>query len=125
MGIKISLDDFGTGYSSLSYLNNLPIDSLKIDRTFVSDVSKGIFKETMLESIIILAHKLGLDVIAEGVETRDQLFCIRKFNCDYVQGFHLSEPIKGCDLSNFLRDKGYKSFGALNTDYSNYGVYRP
>jgi diguanylate cyclase (GGDEF)-like protein len=125
MGIKISLDDFGTGYSSLSYLNNLPIDSLKIDRTFVSDVSKGIFKETMLESIIILAHKLGLDVIAEGVETRDQLFCIRKFNCDYVQGFHLSEPIKGCDLNSFLRDKGYKSFGALNTDYSNYGVYRP
>lgn len=125
MGIKISLDDFGTGYSSLSYLNNLPIDSLKIDRTFVSDVSKGIFKETLLESIIILAHKLGLEVIAEGVETRDQMFCIRKFNCDYVQGFLLSKPVKGSELNSFLRDNGYKSFGALNSDYSKYGVYRP
>ncbi len=123
MGIKISLDDFGTGYSSLSYLNNLPIDSLKIDRTFVSDVSKGIFKETMLESIIILAHKLGLDVIAEGVETRDQLFSVRKFNCDFAQGFHLSEPIRESDLDDYLRCKGYKSFRDKNSDYRDYGAF--
>lgn len=123
MGIKISLDDFGTGYSSLSYLNNLPIDSLKIDRTFVSDVSKGIFKETMLESIIILAHKLGLDVIAEGVETRDQLFSVRKFNCDFAQGFHFSEPIRESDLDDYLRRKGYKSFGDQHSDYKDYGAF--
>ncbi|KNY25620.1 bifunctional diguanylate cyclase/phosphodiesterase [Pseudobacteroides cellulosolvens] len=123
MGIKISLDDFGTGYSSLSYLNNLPIDSLKIDRTFVSDVSKGIFKETMLESIIILAHKLGLDVIAEGVETRDQLFSVRKFNCDFAQGFHFSEPISESDLDDYLKHKGYKSFRNSNSNYKDYGAY--
>jgi len=123
MGIKISLDDFGTGYSSLSYLNNLPFDSLKIDRTFVSDVSKGIFKETMLESIIILAHKLGLNVIAEGVETRDHLFSIRKFNCDFAQGFHFSEPIKESDLDGYLRYNGYKSFGDSSSNYIDGAYY--
>lgn len=123
MGIKISLDDFGTGYSSLSYLNNLPIDSLKIDRTFVSDVTKGIFKETMLESIIILAHKLGLNVIAEGVETRDHLFSIRKFNCDFAQGFHFSEPIKEADLDSYLRQNGYRTFRDTSSDYRDGAYY--
>ncbi len=92
-GVLISLDDFGTGYSSLSYLQNLPITTLKMDRAFVEDITKNPISENLASFIISMAHKLGLEVIAEGVETKLQLDILRKYSCDKVQGYYYSKPV--------------------------------
>ena len=92
-GVSISLDDFGTGYSSLSYLQNLPITTLKMDRTFVEDITKNTITENLASFIISMAHKLNLEVIAEGVETKLQLDTLKKYNCDKVQGYYYSKPV--------------------------------
>ena len=92
-GVSISLDDFGTGYSSLSYLQNLPITTLKMDRTFVEDITKNTITENLASFIISMAHKLNLEVIAEGVETKLQLDILKKYNCDKVQGYYYSKPV--------------------------------
>lgn len=92
LGIKIALDDFGTGYSSLSSLNSLPIHTLKIDRDFIRDFNNSKTRK-MIESIIIMAHKLNLTVIAEGVEEEDQVLLLRRLRCDFIQGFHFSRPV--------------------------------
>lgn len=92
-GVSISLDDFGTGYSSLSYLQNLPITTLKMDRAFVEDITKNTITENLASFIISMAHKLNLEVIAEGVETKLQLDTLKKYNCDKVQGYYYSKPV--------------------------------
>lgn len=102
-GISISLDDFGTGYSSLSQLKNLPIDSLKIDRSFIEAVSKKSSDAYMIEAIVSLSQKFGVKVIAEGIESEEQLEIIKNTGCDIVQGFYISKPLPFSDLKQFLQ----------------------
>jgi diguanylate cyclase (GGDEF)-like protein len=93
LGIELCIDDFGTGYSSLAYLVNLPIDALKIDRSFVSTLDSSSEHCELVKTIIALAHNLGIEVIAEGVETPTQLRLLASLGCEYAQGFLFSEPL--------------------------------
>ncbi len=93
LGIQLSMDDFGTGYSSLSYLHQFPMDTLKVDRSFVSRMATNGQGKDIAHTIVILAHQLGLDVVAEGVETAEQLDQLRSLGCEYAQGYYFSRPI--------------------------------
>jgi len=111
LGISIAIDDFGTGYSSLSYLKRLPIDTLKIDRSFVSDIMLGTDDAVIVTSIISLAHSLRMRVVAEGVETRDQLSFLQLHGCDEIQGYHFSRPVSAMDFTALLKqDKSLPAF---------------
>src|SRR5205807_10403734 len=90
LGVHIAVDDFGTGYSSLSYLHRLPIDTLNIDRSFVSRIGENNENKEIVRTIIMLAQNLGMGVIAEGVETKEQLDLLRELDCQCVQGFLMS-----------------------------------
>ena len=92
MGVRVALDDFGTGYSSFSYLANLPIHTLKIDRSFLFGTYSNYRRYAVLKAIVDLAHKLGITVVAEGIENANQLQTVRNAGCDEVQGFLLAEP---------------------------------
>ncbi len=92
-GIQLMMDDFGTGYSSLSYLHRFPVNSLKIDASFVRRMDAGGRDADIIQTIVTLAHTLGMEAIAEGVETADQLERLRKLNVEYAQGYHLSKPL--------------------------------
>lgn len=105
IGIKISIDDFGTGYSSLSYLKNFPIDMLKIDRSFMMGVATNHDDEAIVEAIIAMAHILKLKVIAEGVETEEQMKFLRSRNCDEAQGYLFSKPLPAEELAQLLVNK--------------------
>jgi EAL domain-containing protein (putative c-di-GMP-specific phosphodiesterase class I) len=98
IGIRISLDDFGTGYSSLSYLKKFPIHKLKIDRSFIADLSKNSSDKAIVATIISMAHHLNLDVIAEGIETKDQLDILTKNDCMEIQGYYFSKPLAVQDI---------------------------
>ena len=102
MGISIALDDFGTGYASLKYLQMLPIDTLKIDRTFVSGIGEMESGNQIVGSIIALAHSLGILVVAEGVENMDQMNYLKEQKCDCVQGFLLSMPLEGDQVDRLI-----------------------
>ena len=93
LGVRLSLDDFGTGYSSLSHLRRLPIDTLKIDRSFVSQLDKFDDKRQIAEVVVLLARALGLDVVAEGAETLEEVEVLRELGSDYVQGYYFSKPL--------------------------------
>jgi EAL domain-containing protein (putative c-di-GMP-specific phosphodiesterase class I) len=93
MGVRIAIDDFGTGFSSLSYLSKLPVDTLKIDRSFVTDITAGPEGLALVSTIIKLAHSLKLKVVAEGVETEEQSRLLRLLDCDEMQGFLFSKPV--------------------------------
>ena len=95
MGVSIAIDDFGTGFSSLSYLSKLPLDTLKIDRTFVSDLTEAPEGLAQVSTIINLAHSLNLKVVAEGVETAEQARLLKMLGCNEMQGFYLSKPLPG------------------------------
>lgn len=102
LGVRISLDDFGTGYSSLNYLTSLPINTLKIDKSFIDKISHNDKDNYIAESIISLAHKLNVNVIAEGVENHNQLAILQDKNCDIVQGFFFSRPLDAATLATLL-----------------------
>nr|WP_267919275.1 EAL domain-containing protein [Paenibacillus sonchi] len=92
-GIRIALDDFGTGYSSLSYLQQLPISTLKMDKIFIDSLADQVYSQSFVQTIIILGHKMGLEVVAEGVEDADQLAFLKEADCDKVQGYLISRPV--------------------------------
>jgi EAL domain-containing protein (putative c-di-GMP-specific phosphodiesterase class I) len=102
MGLQIALDDFGTGYSSLNYLARLPLDSLKIDRSFVTQMPKGPDQMAIVSAIISLARALNLKVVAEGVETEEQANLLRLLHCDEAQGYLFSRPVPPEEIEQML-----------------------
>lgn len=103
MGIKSSLDDFGTGYSSLHHIKKFPIDSLKIDISFISNILNNTDDVAIVSAIIGMAHAMGIKVIAEGVENNEQLTLLRNLECDQVQDYFISRPKPQEDASALLR----------------------
>ncbi len=104
VGVSLSIDDFGTGYSSLGRLQRLPVDKLKIDRSFIASVESDAQSREIVRIIIMLAHGLGLKVVAEGIETRSQLDQLRAFDCDLAQGFLFSRPVEAMRSAELLRN---------------------
>jgi EAL domain-containing protein (putative c-di-GMP-specific phosphodiesterase class I) len=104
-GIQIRLDDFGTGYSSLSYLQRLPVDTLKIDRSFVGRMGAAGEKAEIIHSIVTLARSLGMEVMAEGVETAYQLARLRELTCDSAQGWFFSKPRPAQEIRRLIASR--------------------
>src|ERR1035437_5687431 len=102
-GVRLSMDDFGTGYSSLAYLKRFPLDELKIDRAFISDVTTNREDAEITLTIIRLAHILNLKVVAEGVETEAQLNFLREHGCDEIQDYYFAKPLNVEDCTQMLR----------------------
>ncbi|WP_287361484.1 EAL domain-containing protein [Mesorhizobium sp.] len=102
LGVQISIDDFGTGYSSLSALKTFPVARLKIDKSFINDIAADENDQAVASAVISLGQNLNLRVIAEGVETDDQVAFLRKNNCDEMQGYHFSEPVSAPDIEKML-----------------------
>jgi EAL domain-containing protein (putative c-di-GMP-specific phosphodiesterase class I) len=102
LGLRFSMDDFGTGYSSLSYLKRLPLDQLKIDQSFVRDIVSDPNAGVIIQTIIGMAHNLGLEVIAEGLETEEQLALLIKYGCRHYQGYLLSRPLPIAEFEALL-----------------------
>ena len=107
-GIELALDDFGTGYSSLSYLKRFPVDTLKIDRSFIMDLDKSPDDAAITRAIIDMAHSLKMNVIAEGVETEDHLSILRDMHCDSIQGYLISRPVPENELLELLHTQAYR-----------------
>lgn len=103
LGFKLSIDDFGTGYSSLSYLVRFPLDVLKIDRSFIQHISSLADKQAIVDAIIQMAHRLQMKVVAEGVESGQQVEMLRKMGCDYIQGYYYSRPLPLEELIEFIQ----------------------
>ena len=102
LGVALAIDDFGTGYSSLSYLKRFPVNGIKIDQTFVAGLGRDAFDSAIIESVIELAHAVGLHVTAEGVETLDQLLRLRALGCDFAQGYYFARPQPAAELDALL-----------------------
>jgi EAL domain-containing protein (putative c-di-GMP-specific phosphodiesterase class I) len=110
-GIRISIDDFGTGYSSLNHLKRFPISTVKVDRSFVSDITTDPDDAAIVGAIIVMAHGMGLRIIAEGVETEQQLEYLRRLRCDEVQGFLFSQALPKDEIEKLLeQDKDGTAF---------------
>jgi EAL domain-containing protein (putative c-di-GMP-specific phosphodiesterase class I) len=107
LGSRILIDDFGTGYSSLSYLKHLPIDTLKIDRAFVRDMASDPNDAAIVRAIVGVAKSLGLMLVAEGIESAEQLECLRKLGCECGQGFFFSPPV----AADVIREMLWQSRG--------------
>jgi EAL domain-containing protein (putative c-di-GMP-specific phosphodiesterase class I) len=105
MGIKILIDDFGTGFASVSYLKRLPIDMLKIDKSFVHGSSQNDDDTAIITAIITIAHQLKLKVVGEGIENEAQFALLKAHKCDYVQGDWFSRPLSSDDFSLFLANR--------------------
>ena len=108
MGINIYLDDFGTGYSSLNYLRKLPIDFIKIDKSFIDEITINSKDSFIASSLIDLAHGINLSVVAEGVETSEQLNLLKSYGCDEIQGYYFSKPLNANDFERFLNTNGLR-----------------
>jgi EAL domain-containing protein (putative c-di-GMP-specific phosphodiesterase class I) len=103
LGVKIAIDDFGTGYSSLSYLKRWRVDSLKIDRSFVSDIATDASDHAIVSAIVAMARSLNIQVVAEGIETWQQLEILRNMGCSLAQGFLFAKPVPATEALRFLR----------------------
>jgi EAL domain-containing protein (putative c-di-GMP-specific phosphodiesterase class I) len=112
-GIQVALDDFGTGYSSLSYLKKFDIDYLKIDRSFTRNLAPDSSDMALSEAIIVMAHKLDLKVIAEGVETPEQRDLLAAAGCDYGQGYLFAKPMPATQFDAFLRDNAMPTAASI------------
>lgn len=106
LGLRISIDDFGTGFSSLAYLNHLPVDELKVDRSFVLGMQESNDDQAIVESVVGLAHTLGCSVVAEGVEDQEALSTLENMNCDTAQGYYISKPQPADVMEQWLEDHG-------------------
>ena len=105
LGFSLSIDDFGTGYSSLAYLKRFPVDSVKVDKSFINDIPDDVNDSAIVQAIIVMAHTLGLKVTAEGVETATQLAILRSFGCDEYQGYYFSKPVPAEAFLALLKPK--------------------
>jgi EAL domain-containing protein (putative c-di-GMP-specific phosphodiesterase class I) len=103
LGVRFTIDDFGTGYSSLAYLKKLPVSGIKIDKSFVQNMEVDRDSAVIVRSIVDLGHNLGLNVVAEGVETYDSNEMLKAFQCDEAQGFYYSRPIPAYAITDFLK----------------------
>jgi len=112
VGVKIAIDDFGTEYSSLNYIKQLPLDKIKIDMSFVRGINVNRKDEAVIKVIIALAKNLGLKVIAEGVETKEQLDFLRDQMCDEIQGYYYYKPMPALQVEELMKNK-------LNLKYNN------
>jgi diguanylate cyclase (GGDEF)-like protein len=126
LGVVVAIDDFGTGYSSMSYLQRFPIDKLKIDRSFISDVASNAGDASIVRAIISLAHGLRLKVIAEGVESEEQLGILRRMGCDQYQGFFRSPAVPAAEIEKFARhdDERSKAPGEPDIDRTQSKLFR-
>jgi EAL domain-containing protein (putative c-di-GMP-specific phosphodiesterase class I) len=106
LGVQLAIDDFGTGYSSLSYLKRFPVDLLKIDRSFVARLGENNEDTAIVQAVVSLAHTLDLQVIAEGIETSDQMDQLRALGCDFGQGYSIARPAPPNDVASFF-NKSY------------------
>jgi EAL domain-containing protein (putative c-di-GMP-specific phosphodiesterase class I)/ActR/RegA family two-component response regulator len=113
LGVRLALDDFGTGYSSLSYLSRLPVDLLKIDQSFVSDIITNPINASIATATIAMAHKLGKRVVAEGVETEAQMSFLRRHECDEMQGFLFNRPCAADEITTMLREGRRQHFAPV------------
>jgi len=102
LGVRLTIDDFGTGYSSLAYLKRFPVDTIKIDQSFVHDVPQDLDDSAIVKSIIALAHSLRLEVVAEGVENESQLNFLKDISCDLMQGYHFGKPMPAKQFADFV-----------------------
>jgi len=107
MGIQVAMDDFGTGYSSLNYLKKFPIDTIKIDRSFVADIASDPDDAEIIKTIISMGKTLNRNIVAEGVETEEQLSILRDYRCDEIQGYFLSRPMPADNLLDVLRQRDF------------------
>ncbi len=105
MGITLAIDDFGTGYSSLSYLSHLPFDLLKIDQSFIRGMADNSASLAIPKAIIDMGHSLGLEILAEGIETQQQMLLLKSYGCDLGQGYHLSKPLPAREIEQFFAEK--------------------
>jgi EAL domain-containing protein (putative c-di-GMP-specific phosphodiesterase class I) len=103
LGVSLAIDDFGTGYSSLSYLKKFPVGVLKIDRSFIKDLAENMDDRAIAAAVVSMAGSLLLDVVAEGVETIEQLDVLRDMGCDYIQGYYISKPLAPDAFERFVR----------------------
>jgi EAL domain-containing protein (putative c-di-GMP-specific phosphodiesterase class I) len=108
IGVKTALDDFGTGYSSLNYLRKLPINNLKIDKSFIDDICNDDQDKSITDGIIQLAHKINLDVIIEGVESLDQVTLLKEMECNVIQGYYFSRPLPVDEVEDLLKNGSCK-----------------
>ena len=112
MGVKLSIDDFGTGYSSLAYLQRFPVDALKIDRSFVSGIGQDSNQTAIVSAIISMAQSLQLNVLAEGVETAQQVDFLQEHGCPSAQGYFYSKAIPAEDLTHLLHKQAVRTVDA-------------
>ncbi|WP_409299598.1 putative bifunctional diguanylate cyclase/phosphodiesterase [Pseudomonas sp. KCJK8993] len=125
LGVSLSIDDFGTGYSSLAYLKRLPLNTLKIDRSFIQDIPKSTQDMEIVQAIIVMAHTLHLQVVTEGVETLEQQRLLEHYGCDYLQGYLLSRPVPLLELPEVLDELDQRHAGVLSPRQSDLDKAEP